>query len=150
MSYKDKPIKWPRISIVTPCFNMEEYLECTIQSIVSQKYPNLEYIIVDGGSTDRSVDIIKKYDGALEWWVSESDNGMYHAIQKGFSKATGEIMAWLNADDMYHSKALFSVAQIFDSFPNIEWIQGRPTLFDEDGRIFKVGKIKKWSKYDIY
>ncbi len=82
--------KLPKISIVTPCYNQAEFLESTIQSVLSQNYPNLEYIIIDGGSTDRSVEIIKKYTLYLYYWCSESDRGQYHAINKGFAHSTGD------------------------------------------------------------
>ena len=92
----------PLISIVTPCLNSEEYLEYCIKSIMSQSYPNVEHIIVDGGSTDSTLDIIRKYEGRYNMrWFSEKDNSMYEAIINGFKLANGEIYAWLNSDDMY-------------------------------------------------
>jgi glycosyltransferase involved in cell wall biosynthesis len=91
----------PKISIITPSFNQAQFLDATVQSILSQNYPNLEYIIIDGGSTDGSLEIIKKYEKHLHFWCSEPDAGQYDAINKGFAHSTGEIMAWLNSDDMY-------------------------------------------------
>ena len=141
--------KYPKISIVTVNYNGALFLEETILSVLGQGYPNLEYIIIDGGSNDGSVDIIKKYQDKLAYWVSEPDNGMYHALQKGFFKSTGEIMAWINADDIYHPKSLFSVAEIF-SISGIEWIVGNPSRIDSLGRTVFCHGISRWSKYDYY
>lgn len=142
-------MSYPKISIVTPNFNGEEYLEQTILSVLSQNYPNLEYIIIDGGSTDNSIDIIKKYQSQLFYWISEPDNGLYEAVQKGFDKSTGEIMAWINSDDLYHPKAFFTVAEIF-KLDNVNWLMGIPSTFDQMGRTVAVNKIKRWSKLDYY
>jgi glycosyltransferase involved in cell wall biosynthesis len=92
---------WPRITVITPSFNQAQFLEQTIRSVLFQGYPNLEYIVIDGGSTDESVEIIKKYESHLAYWVSEPDRGQSHAINKGFARATGEVMCWLNSDDFY-------------------------------------------------
>ncbi len=139
----------PKISIVTPNLNGGVYLEQTIQSVLSQNYPNLEYIIIDGGSTDDSVSIIKKYERQLAYWVSEPDKGLYDAVQKGFEKATGDIMAWVNSDDLYHPKSFFTVAEIF-SLRGVNWLQGIPSFFDEKGRTIGVEPLRRWSKLDYY
>jgi glycosyltransferase involved in cell wall biosynthesis len=141
---------YPKISIVTPAFNRADYLEETILSILNQKYPNLEYIIIDGGSTDGTLGIIKKYEKYLTYWISEPDNGMYCAIRKGFNKSTGEIMAWINADDKYQSKSLFAVAQIFSDLPDVEWILGMSATYSEDGICVKVSQGRKWSESRFY
>lgn len=102
---------WPRISIVTPSYNQGQFIEETLRSVLLQGYPNLEYILIDGGSTDGSVEIIEKYAPWLSYWVSEPDRGQTHAINKGFERATGDIMAWLNSDDVYMPWTLAAVAQ---------------------------------------
>ncbi len=116
---------WPRISIVTPNLNYGVYLEETIKSVLMQNYPNLEYIVIDGGSTDTSIEIIKKYESKISYWISESDRGHYDAINKGFKQATGDIFAWINSDDMYSPYAFWIVGSIFKELPEkISWISG--------------------------
>jgi FkbM family methyltransferase len=141
---------FPKISIITPNYNGVTFLEETIVSIVSQNYPNLEYIIIDGGSTDGSIEIIKKYEKYLSYWISEPDNGMYEAIQKGFDKSTGEIMSWLNSDDMYHKKSLFTIAEIFTDFSEVQWLTGYNTNYDEEGRTLFLRESYTHSKYDMF
>lgn len=111
----------PLISIITPSFNQARYLEETIVSVLSQNYPNLEYIIIDGGSTDGSIEIIKKYKNHLKYWVSEKDNGQSHAINKGFRMANGDILAWINSDDYYLPDAFNTMATASIKFPNSLW-----------------------------
>jgi len=106
---------WPRISIITPSLNQGLFIEETIRSVLLQGYPHLEYIVIDGGSTDDSVEIIKKYESWLTFWVSERDRGQSHAINKGFSKASGEIYSWLNSDDYLMQNALRNVALAYKS-----------------------------------
>lgn len=128
-------VTWPKISIITPSFNQAPFIEETIKSVLNQGYPNLEYIIVDGGSTDGSKEIIQKYANQLASWVSEPDNGQYHAINKGFSRSTGEIMMWLNSDDKLFPGALFIVAEIFSTYPDIQWLTSSlPIIWNKWGQ----------------
>lgn len=137
----------PKISIVTPSFNQGEFLEECIQSILEQGYPNLEYIIMDGGSKDNSIEIIKKYEKYLSYWQSQPDGGQYIAINDGFKKTTGEIMAWLNSDDKYHPNAFFKVASAFTNHQEIQWLTGRATAWDRDGKFtYFESSIPKWSR----
>ena len=122
----------PKISIVTPSFNQGAYLEQTIQSVLGQNYPNLEYIIIDGGSTDESVEIIKKYERYLAYWVSEPDKGQSYALNKGLQKCTGDIFNWINSDDYLEPGALNTVAQAFVENPHALQVCGYTRLF-EDG-----------------
>ena len=115
-------MQWPQISIVTPSFNQGNFLEKTIQSVLVQNYPNLEYIVMDGGSTDNSLELIRKHAPYLSHWDSKPDNGQYDAVQKGFSHSHGEIMAYLNSDDLYFPWALQVVGEIFAAFPQVEWL----------------------------
>lgn len=101
---------WPKISIITPTYNQAEFIEDTILSVIGQNYQNLEYIIIDGGSTDKTIEIIKKYESKLTFWVSENDRGQSHAINKGFQNATGDILMWLNSDDILLPNVLYYVS----------------------------------------
>lgn len=141
---------WPKISIVTPSFNMVNYIEDTILSVIGQQYPNLEYIVIDGGSKDGTVDIIKKYEPWITYWVSEKDSGMYEAINKGFKRATGDIMAYINSDDKYHYNAFFTAATIFSSMEDVDWILGRACFYNDEGSIVDVKDLRRWSKFNYY
>jgi len=118
-----------------------------MRSVLSQGYPNLEYIVVDGGSTDGSVDVIRQYAGQLTAWVSEPDRGMYDAINKGFAQSSGEVMGWISATDMLHSGSLFVVGSVFRAFPEVEWITGRPTGFSDEGMAAEILKLRRWSRW---
>lgn len=143
---KDKN-EFPKISIVTPSFNQGEYLEECIDSILSQNYPNLEYVVMDGGSSDNSVEIIKKYERFLSYWQSKPDGGQYQAIQTGFEKTTGSIMSWLNSDDKLHPNALYKIAYLFTSFPTVEWATGRPSFWNKEGELTGIHEIMpKWTR----
>lgn len=138
----------PRISIITPSFNQAKYIEQTIVSVLSQSYPNLEYIIIDGGSTDQSVDIIRKYQSRLAYWVSEMDHGQAHAINKGLQRATGDIIAYLNSDDYYLPGALARVADYAVRYPDAELIHGRCRVVDERGNKVdeRCGSISRYEE----
>jgi glycosyltransferase involved in cell wall biosynthesis len=140
------PGDWPRISLVTPVFNSVRYLEAALRSVLSQAYPNLEYIVVDGGSTDGSVEVIREYESQLHSWISEPDRGMYDALNKGFARSSGELMGWISATDLLHAGSLFVVGSVFQTFPEVEWITGRPTAFTDEGMAAGVLKLRRWSR----
>jgi glycosyltransferase involved in cell wall biosynthesis len=137
---------WPRITVVTAVHNGAAHLEETICSLLDQRYPNLEYIVVDDGSTDLTPEIIKKYEKHLAWQRQENA-GMYAALNAGFAKSTGEILGWLNDSDKLHTGALLVVGSVFGSLPEVEWITGRPTWFNEEGMTVGVGEPPHWSRY---
>lgn len=131
---------WPRVSIVTPSYNQGQYLEETIRSVVLQGYPDLEYIIIDGGSSDNSVDIIRKYEPWLTYWVSEPDRGQTHAINKGWGMATGEILAYINSDDCYLEGAVTAAAEAFLANPEAALVYGTALIVDATGK-----PLRTWS-----
>ncbi|WP_236676227.1 glycosyltransferase family 2 protein [Chryseolinea lacunae] len=138
-----------KISIITPNYNQGEFLERTILSVLGQGYDRLEYIIIDGGSTDNSLAIIKKYEQHLAYWVSEKDAGLYDALNKGFAKATGDIMGWLNSDDILMTGALLTVHDAFSRFPQVKWVTGMPSSIDEQDRIISFQPVQSWSRLKI-
>lgn len=139
-----------KISIVTVCYNMAAYIEQTILSVLSQDYDNLEYIIIDGGSTDGTLKIIDRYKDRLAHFVSEPDKGMYDALNKGFALATGDVFAWINADDIYMPGALKSVNKVFSKYNDIQWICGRSAYLSEDGSLrFVTSKVSIKTREDI-
>jgi len=121
----------PKLSIITPSFNQGQFLEETILSVLNQGYPNLEYIIIDGGSSDNSVDIIRRYDSQLAYWVSEKDRGQVDAINKGFVMATGEIAGFINSDDVYLPGTFAAVAARFEDDPKCDWVCGDTIMFGD-------------------
>jgi glycosyltransferase involved in cell wall biosynthesis len=125
----------PLVSIVTPSCNQARFLESTIQSVLSQDYPAIEYIVIDGGSSDGSVEIIKQYADRLAYWVSEPDKGQTDAINKGFAKASGEVMAWLNSDDTYESYAVGEAAAFLQKHPDVGMVYGDANFIDLQGRV---------------
>jgi len=139
---------YPRITVITPSYNQGQFIEETIQSLLSQNYPNLEYIIIDGGSTDTTVEIIKQYESQLTYWVSEPDRGQTHAINKGIAKATGDILAYLNSDDYYLPGTLFKVAEYFHQFPQTDLLHGRCRYVNQEGEKIgeQFGKIQSFEE----
>ena len=123
---------WPKISIVTPSYNQKEFLEKTILSVLNQNYPNLEYIIMDGGSTDGSVEMIQKYEKYLSYWISEKDQGQVYALNKGFSMATGDIIGWQNSDDLYMPSAFRQTAELFLKHSDVDIVFGNTIFIDEN------------------
>jgi glycosyltransferase involved in cell wall biosynthesis len=126
---------WPRLSAVTPSFNQAPYLERTIRSVLLQGYPNLEYIVIDGGSTDGSVEIIRKYERWITFWVSEPDHGQASAINKGLKRATGDWLAWQNSDDIFYPGAFAAIAMRSLRRPDADLIIGNINLIDEDDHV---------------
>lgn len=120
---------FPKITIITPSYNQGQYIEQTILSVIEQNYPNLEYIIIDGGSTDNTIEIIKKYQKHIAYWVSEKDRGQSHAINKGISVATGDIFNWINSDDYLEKDSLQKIAEIFVQNPQMNLLCGHSNIF---------------------
>lgn len=140
----------PRITIVTPSFNQGRFLAATIESVLSQGYQNLEYIVIDGGSTDGSVDIIKQYIDRLAYWVSEPDNGQADAIIKGFQRSSGQIMGWLNSDDLLLPDCLTTVARTFIESPNTQMMYGNILIIDEYGHVLKYSRQFQVGFHELY
>ena len=135
-------MKYPKITVVTPSYNQGKYLEQTILSVLSQNYPNLEYIIMDGGSTDNSVEIIKKYEKHLTYWQSKPDGGQAAAINEGFKRASGEIYCWLNSDDRFTEDTLNVVAEYFNNNPKCLWCAGYGSMVHENNNIKSMTQPK--------
>jgi len=144
--------EYPRISVVVINFELADYLDECLNSIARQGYPNLELIVIDGGSKDKSVDVIKSYESYITKWVSEPDDGAYHAVQKGFDQATGDIMCWISSDDKYLDNSFLAVAGIFSTFSDVNWLMGFPGEFNEKGNILNRINLPwaRWSKYRYY
>lgn len=157
-SAKDR-LALPKITVVTPSYNQGGFLEQTIRSVLLQNYPNLEYLVVDGGSQDESVEIIRKYEPWLTYWVSEPDGGQSHAINKGFARATGEIMCWLNSDDYFAPDTLWTVAKMLDVSTGNVALAGHAVVVFCDGRAPVLVKgsyenrlrlLKFWKGYHMH
>lgn len=142
--------EYPTISIITPSYNQGQFLEETILSVLNQNYPNLEYIIIDGGSTDSSVDVIKKYEDRLAYWVSEKDRGQTQAINKGFKQSTGDILNWLNSDDLLAPGALRVIADEFSKHPRADFCFGDFTIIDIEGRVIFSRKSPPYHFHTLF
>jgi len=129
----------PLVSIITPSYNHARFIEATIQSVLMQDYPRIEYLIVDGGSNDGTVDLIKKYSDKLSWWVSEKDKGQTDAINKGFNRAKGDILAWLNSDDTFEPGAVTAAVKYLQEKPEVGMVYGDCNFINEHGKV--IGKF---------
>ena len=129
----------PLVSIITPSYNQGRYLEETMLSVLQQDYPRIEYIVIDGGSTDNSVDVIKKYAQKLAFWVSEKDRGQTDALNKGFAHTKGDILAWLNSDDVYHPGAVSAAVEYLQAHPEFGMVYGDLDFIDENSNV--IGKF---------
>ncbi len=139
----------PLVSVITPSYNQADFLEDTIKSVLAQDYPAIEYLIIDGGSTDGSVDIIRKYKSELEWWISEPDEGQAAAINKGMMRAKGEIVAWLNSDDLYLPGAVSRAVAEFQSHPQLGLVFGNAVTIDADGCPIRELIFPDWQLEDL-
>jgi GT2 family glycosyltransferase len=137
------------VSIITPSFNQAKYLEQTIRSVLDQDYSNIEYMVVDGASRDDSIEIIKKYAHKLAWWISEQDSGQADAINKGFARASGEIVAWLNSDDYYLPDTVSAAVKVFEENPDAVLVYGNMLAVDEQGRTFNTLKYRQLNFEDL-
>lgn len=139
-------MNWPKISVVMPSYNQAQFLETTLRSVLDQEYPNLELIVIDGGSTDDSVEIIKKYAPQIHYWVSEPDGGQTNGLIKGFNQATGDIVCWLNSDDLHEPETLRTVAEFFTQTPEARFVYGNCTWISPSGEVMyyrrEMGFIK--------
>jgi glycosyltransferase involved in cell wall biosynthesis len=139
----------PLVSIVTPSYNQASFLEATLQSVLRQEYPQLEYIVVDGGSSDGSPEIIQRYAEQLTWWVSEPDEGQADAINKGFKKARGEIVAWINSDDLYLPDAVREAVQVLQDHPQAGLVYGNAVSADDQGELLNHLTFDHWDLKDF-
>lgn len=139
----------PLVSIVTPSYNQAAYLETAMRSVLEQEYPNFEYLVADGGSTDGSAEIIRKYAGRLAWWVSEKDEGQADGANKGFSRAKGEIVGWLNSDDVYHPGAIAGAVAAFEANPQAGMVFSDVDSIDGSGQLINVMRFGPRSLEDL-
>ena len=139
----------PLVSIVTPSYNQARFLEATLRSVLSQDYPNMEYLVVDGASSDGSVEIIRRYADRLAWWVSEKDSGQSEAVNKGLQRARGELVGWLNSDDIYLPGAVSAAVKVFQSHPQAGLVYGDAQAIDADGKPFNVMRARAYTLADL-
>ena len=141
--------EFPLVSIITPSFNQAPFLAQTIQSVLAQNYPNLEYWVIDGGSTDGSVDIIQRYADNLTGWLSERDQGQGDAINKGFRRSQGEILAWLNSDDLYRPGAIRNAVAVLQAHPQVGLVYSDVDSIDTEGEVFNRMTYGQWGLKDL-
>ena len=139
----------PLVSIVTPSYNQGRFLEATLRSVLEQDYPNIEYLVVDGASTDNSVEIIRKYADRITWWVSEKDSGQSEAVNKGLRRARGEIVGWLNSDDLYQPGAVSAAVAAFRSHPEAGLFYADALAIDANGKPFNLMCARQYSLTDL-
>lgn len=137
----------PKISVITPSYNQAQFLERTLHSIHDPGYPNLEHIVIDGGSTDQSVEIIKAWQEKLSYWLSEADNGQTDALIKGFNVATGDILCWLNSDDLFEPWTLLEVAAFFKRNPHAQVVYGDATWIDSEDQLIRLKREHSFSRF---
>jgi len=139
----------PLVSIVTPSYNQARFLEATLRSVLEQDYPNMEYLVVDGASSDGSVEIIHRYADRLAWWVSEKDSGQPEAINKGLRRARGEFVGWLNSDDIYLPGAVTAAVKVFQSHPQAGLVYSDAQAIDADGKPFNLMRARQYALADL-
>lgn len=137
-----------KISVVTPSYNQEAFIRTTIESVLSQTYPHVEYLVMDGGSEDGTLEVLKSY-GSRFYWESKPDRGQTNAINKGWKKSTGEILAWLNSDDFYYPESLQLVASFFEKNPHIDWVYGDCNFVDEQGNLLRAYPTRPYNYLDL-
>jgi len=140
-------VRWPSISVVTCSYNQARFLDAAMRSVLEQRYPRLEYIVIDGASTDGSVDVIRRYANELAYWASEPDGGQTDALIKGFARATGDIQCWMNSDDLLEPGSLHEVARFFETHPQARVVYGDATWIDANGRPLKRKREHGFSRF---